>query len=97
MGENLVAFLEVQKVVMSQFAKQNKKEQSSLMVLNRLLVFFFSLDARKKKKEIIREGDGENFPKKGDRLKMHYKYVTMPTKNIDVFSSSSFCLFVWER
>jgi len=23
--------------------------------------------------EIIREGDGENFPKKGDKLKMHYK------------------------
>jgi len=25
--------------------------------------------------ETIREGDGENFPKKGNRLKMHYKWV----------------------
>ena len=24
-------------------------------------------------KEIIREGDGTNFPKKGDKLSMHYK------------------------
>lgn len=24
-------------------------------------------------KEILREGDGETFPKKGNRLKMHYK------------------------
>jgi FK506-binding protein 1 len=24
-------------------------------------------------KEILREGDGTNFPKKGDKLSMHYK------------------------
>lgn len=25
--------------------------------------------------DVVREGDGENFPKKGDKLSMHYKGV----------------------